>query len=168
MICRQLGYPNGVCKLLIKLRSHDYHYYLVATPLLGSYYGKGRRAVRYINAKCTGTEKRFVNCPITVYSQTQAEGALATNEVASVDCVYDVPTDPPCIARPPLYNSAGSECTNNGAVRLQGGASNSEGRVEYCYNGYWSPFCKMDPKAAMVACRQLGFTQYSCKYNNWY
>ncbi|XP_019854372.1 PREDICTED: scavenger receptor cysteine-rich domain superfamily protein-like [Amphimedon queenslandica] len=144
VICRQLGYPNGA----------------LATPLLGSHFGKGRRAVRYINANCTGTEKRFLNCPITVYSQTQAEAALAVNEVASVDCVYDVPTDPPCIARPSLYDSAGSECTS-GAVRLQGGSSSGEGRVEYCYNGYWSPFCKMDPKAAMVACRQLGFTQYS-------
>ena len=136
----------------------------MATPLLGSYYGKERKPIRFMNANCSGSEKKFVNCPITTLSQRAAEAALSQYDIASVDCVYDTPTDPPCVPRPSSYDTAGSECSNNGQIRLQGGnQQGGYGRLEYCYNGYWSPFCKMDPKAAMVACREFGFTSYSCK-----
>ena len=68
--------------------------------------------------------------------------------------------------QPNQYDAPGSDCSPNGQVRLQGGDQAGSGRLEYCYNGYWSPFCNMDPKVAMVACRDLGFTSYSCKNNN--
>ena len=49
-------------------------------------------------------------------------------------------------------------CTS-GAVRLVGGASSREGKLEYCHNGAWSSVCiNFDDEEATVACKQLGFS----------
>ena len=49
-------------------------------------------------------------------------------------------------------------CTS-GAVRLVGGTSSNEGKLEYCYNGVWSSVCySFRNKEATVACKQLGFS----------
>ena len=88
---------------------------------------------------------------------------LPQYEVAGVDCIYDAPTDPPCVMRPASYdtpNTGPTACTSND-VRLTGGDAQS-GRLEMCIDGYWSPFCKMDPLVAQVACKQLGYNDYSC------
>ena len=44
-------------------------------------------------------------------------------------------------------------------VRLVGGNSVSEGRVEMCYNGVWGSVCNYgwNNIDAAVVCRQLGF-----------
>ena len=44
-----------------------------------------------------------------------------------------------------------------------GGQASNEGRLEYCYNGQWSPFCTLRSQEATVACRQLGYTHYTGK-----
>ena len=45
-------------------------------------------------------------------------------------------------------------------MRLAGGASELEGRVEVCAGGRWGSVCDdgWDVKDATVVCRQLGFT----------
>ena len=50
-------------------------------------------------------------------------------------------------------------CTN-GALRLRGGTTSREGRVEICYEHQWGTVCDAlwGSNDAKVACRQLGFS----------
>ena len=52
----------------------------------------------------------------------------------------------------------GDSCSEDGAIRLVGGMSASEGRVEYCHNRRWGTVCsnRWDASDATVVCRQLG------------
>ena len=50
-----------------------------------------------------------------------------------------------------------------GSVQLSGGAADSEGVLEYCYNGHWIQFCSLDIEEAIVACKQLGYEPFASK-----
>ena len=52
----------------------------------------------------------------------------------------------------------GSEC-DDGELRLVGGESEKEGRVEFCLNGFWETICDKTwtEEEALVACKQAGF-----------
>ena len=47
----------------------------------------------------------------------------------------------------------------NGDIRLRGGSTPTEGRVEFCYNNQWGTVCDdvWSAADAMVVCRQLGY-----------
>ena len=51
------------------------------------------------------------------------------------------------------------QCTD-GDIRLVGGGTLHEGRVEICYQNSWGTICDnhWDTREAMVVCRQLNFT----------
>lgn len=55
----------------------------------------------------------------------------------------------------------GTACIN-GAVRLANGTVPNEGRIEYCYEGGWVPFCAISSSIASVICQELGYN-HSCK-----
>ena len=57
-------------------------------------------------------------------------------------------------------NTLVRECSN-GAVRLVGGQSSNEGRLDYCYNGAWTQLCGIYTTGAITICRQLGYTDPS-------
>lgn len=61
------------------------------------------------------------------------------------------------------FSIIGSSCTN-GQFRLTNGATPSEGRVEYCYNGEWSPLCYISGTTAALICKAFGYNS-TCKYN---
>ena len=152
---------HTLCDILLMLS--NFCSFTVATPLAGSYYGKPNKTVHFRDVSCSGNELNLAECSKTVLSLYYGKQALPNTEVAGVDCVYDVPTPPPCVPKPVL--SPGSDCST-GDVRLvttTGSVSSDAGRAEYCYNGMWTPFCNMDTKVGSVICRQNGHTAYSCK-----
>ena len=54
----------------------------------------------------------------------------------------------------------------DGEIKLVGGTSDSEGRVEVCLNGQWGTVCHdfWGSVDAQVACRQLGFSATGMLY----
>ena len=56
------------------------------------------------------------------------------------------------------------------AVRLVGGNSYTEGRLEMYYNGEWGTACYYGWRSSntYVVCRQLGFGTYGSYYSSYY
>ena len=128
-----------------------------AVTLDGATLAKPNKTIHLGNVVCLGTEESLSDCSATSYSLEQGKDLLDQVNVAGVAC--SILTD--CDIPP----TGGAEC-QNGMSRLTGGDEKSEGNLEYCYNGYWSPVCNLAFTDAAVACRELGYEDYSCKYMN--
>ena len=122
---------------------------------------KASRPILTTDYSCGGAEPSIGNCSSTSYNYTVGRSIQSVTTVAGVTCSQLPPTSPPTICSfiPP---QTGVPCST-GDVKFLGSASD-RGVLMYCYNSSWSPFCMIDSKVAQVACRQLGFTQYSCEY----
>ena len=56
-----------------------------------------------------------------------------------------------------------ANCSESGSIQLTGGKTDSEGVLQYCYNGSWVQFCSLDDEEATVACKQLGYEPFASK-----
>ena len=71
-----------------------------------------------------------------------------------------------------VYFSPGSQCVEQ-SIRLRGGSTPFEGRVEVCLGGGWGTVCDdgWSYYDAIVTCRQLGFSTQgilcSCSIIAW-
>ncbi|PIK49864.1 putative scavenger receptor cysteine-rich protein type 12 isoform X1 [Apostichopus japonicus] len=101
-------------------------------------YGQGTGPIHLDNLQCIGTEERITDCN--------------HNGIGIENCNHHEDASVVC---------GSSQATNESipSIRLVGGASPTEGRVELQIGGQWGTICDdhWDLVDATVACRQLGF-----------
>ncbi|XP_072166905.1 scavenger receptor cysteine-rich domain superfamily protein-like [Diadema setosum] len=90
--------------------------------------------------------------PITLYHV-----GCSGNETKLTDCEYSLWGIKPCVH----YEDAGVRCytyQNEGDLRLTGGPTSRDGRLEIYHNNEWGTVCSTTwgPEEAEVTCRQLG------------
>ena len=104
---------------------------------------------------CNGDEPSISSCNKVTHSLIEGRKIYIEAVVAGVVCEHATPTtEPTCI---PVPNQ--NEC-NNGDLQLE-----DDGTIEYCVDGVWSYMCDLTHNETSVACRQLGYTTYTCKLN---
>ena len=69
-------------------------------------------------------------------------------------------TEPLSMYASMTFISTVAQSCSYGALRLVGGRSSNEGRVEICINGVWGTVChsSWDNNDATVVCRQIGYS----------
>ena len=130
----------------------------------GSAYSKPNLTIHFSNVYCTGSEENIAQCMYNSLSLEDGKALLDQVEVAGVSC-----QQPNVCETPP---TGGNDCApgdihltvgNNSALLIN--STTSQGNLEYCYKGLWSSMCFISESVASVACKQMGSTTYSCKYN---
>ena len=113
--------------------------------------------MHYSYVLCEGYERQLEDCHKLSLSLDDGNAAFEEATVAGVVCAEG--TGPPrfqdCL--PKETPTGPSECTS-GNVRIM----DDHETLQYCYNGHWTGFCTMTHHEAMVACKQLGHTKYTC------
>ena len=138
-----------------------------AIPRLNAFYGHTTGPIWLDYLHCTGAENTIFNCTHNGFNSissfcdhgddagVECPGMWLRSTVTSIICsrffflfIQTVTvTDTNCIT---------------GSLRLMGGLTSRQGRVEVCYNNQWGTVCddNWDSTDAGVACRQLGFSFY--------
>ena len=107
---------------------------LGAVARTNAFFGQGVGSIVLDNVQCIGTEAQLLNCRhSTTHNCIHAEDAGVICQ-GPVQCV-------------------------TGTIRLVGGTSVAEGRVEICYRGVYGTVCDdlWGLPDAQVVCRQLGY-----------
>ena len=150
--------------------------FLGAISYSNSVSGPGTGPVWLQNLMCTGSEQQLFNCSVMATPNEYCNhyndaGVQCTGKNA---CVIFNPHHTISIflhliiAATPVQN-----CTDWN-VRLVGGSSPSQGRVEVCYKKQWGTICSnygwyISTLFANVICRQLGYSYFNpTVYNNSY
>ena len=128
----------------------------------GSAYNKSNLTIHLSNVYCTGSEENIAQCMYTFLSLEDGKALLDQVGVAGVSC-----QQPNVCEIPP---TGGTNCSpgdvrltaqNNSTLQIN--STTAQGNLEYCYKGLWSSMCSISESEATVACKQMGFTSYSCK-----
>lgn len=103
--------------------------------------GIGRSVAR--DFRCTGSEKQLANCPFNYISLSSGTNYQSRPTVSAI-CQGNT--------------SKPTEC-KHGDIRLVGGQTEIEGRVEFCSYGYWAVACDnfWNADETNAVCKQLGF-----------
>lgn len=133
-------------------------------------FGQGTGAIHLDDVQCSGSETSLLQCPhssIDDCSHYEDAGlrCLGENNVTIVFKMKSI-----------IVYIFTESCSVEGAVRLVGGQSNNDGRVEYCSGGVWGSVCAStwDVIDATVVCRQLGYAttgtqdHFSTMFNCYY
>ena len=134
--------------MLVRLAKFLYHVFLcvkltAAPQVLASGFSNGVGQIWLDDVGCAGHETRLIDCPANALGVHNC----GHSQDVGVDC----------------GEITGTTC-NHGAIRLQGGTA-TQGRVEVCNMNVWGTVCdnSWDDTDALVACRQLGFSNTSAQ-----
>ena len=115
------------------------------------------KTIHVLNVQCHGNEVGIHECIQTVYSLMDGKQMMKNVEVAGVKCYVPSTCTPP--------PNGGTECANSD-LRLTGDNAKRWRRhtgisaTKDCGHHFYS----LGAKEAVIACRQLGYFDYDCRY----
>lgn len=138
IVCKQLGFPG------LKKFTHS------------GYFGPARRRYWMDNLFCEGHESELTNCHFDGWGINDCEASEAAGVICFPPLGYDVTPAPAIKPNLPKFRL---HHTYRMDVRLRGGRTRAEGRIEVRIdNGRWGTICSdgWSLLEANVVCRQLG------------
>ena len=139
-----------------------------ATPRTNAFFGQGSGPILLDDVMCNGLENRLIDCTHRgfevdncVHSQDAGVTCLAGKNPLISCRIVTAATDRESLIMVACFIGCAS-----GEVRLVGGTSSAEGRVEICLSNEWGTVCDQmwDASDARVVCQQLGLGTSSSTY----
>ena len=134
-----------------------------SVPLRNAPFGHGVGPIWLDNLYCLGNESSLINC------SHRGLGVISTycdhHDDVGVQCIgkcenFNLILSTLIFANPcEIIIANDVDDCSHGQLRLVGGSSENEGRVEICYQNRWGTICDngWSSEDAKVVCRQLGF-----------
>ena len=123
-------------------------------------FGVATGPVLFDETRCVGDETRLINCRHNGVGTLNCDHSRDVGLRCRIRKLANIIMNKTWIRhKTTIMLKITAECTN-GDVRLVGGSSSNEGRVEFCFDEGWGTVCSgtsWDTIDAQVICRQLGF-----------